>query len=65
MPSPGHPGEVNWFKQQFWTAAGFCDLGQQADLYGAAENVKIIPWFRNLSHPDWFVAYEFAHVTQI
>ena len=44
MLLPGHPGEVHWYKQHFWTNADFFDLGQQADLYTkshrSAENVK-------------------------
>ena len=33
MLLPGHPAGVKRYEWRFWTAAGFCDLGQQAEIY--------------------------------
>ena len=67
MHLPGPPIRVKRFEWHIWTAAGFCVLGQQADLYtknilGAMKLKKTHKnktWFRDLSHPDWFVPYVF------
>ena len=62
----GHPGGVNWIKLQFWTGVGFCDLGQQGDLYKNKKHschtkllniLKIYHCFRDLYHPCYFVPY--------
>ena len=33
MLLPGHPGGVNWYECNFWTAGDFYNLEQQANLY--------------------------------
>ena len=52
LPSPGG---VNWYEWQFWTPAGFCDLGQQADLYTKIILVTVRSWKFLIYEMDfWF-----------
>ena len=67
MLLPGHPGEINSYKQHFWTGVDSCDLGQKADPLhkdhsGCTEvlKIKIMTWIQDLPHPRLSVLYIFV-----
>ena len=73
MSLPCHPGGDNWFKQQFWNAAGFRNPGQQANLYtepfwsqeATEKKKKKIPWLRNLSYNNMSHISNICHIIHI